>query len=284
MLPFKQQLRRFRERAGMSQEGLADRAGLSVNAVGALERGQRQRPYPHTVRALADALGLDDTDRSTLIESVGHHATVTEAVSADPLTLHPISLPNYLTELIGREQEVRVALQLLARPDVRLLTLTGTGGVGKTRLATQVAAELAPDFPDGVSFIALASLIDAALVVATIAQALGVPDVGEVPLLSRLTATLADKRALLVLDNFEHLPEAAPDVAALLQACPGLKVLATSRAALRVRGEQEYRVPPLALPGERDLANAEALERTPSVRLFVELVRASSPDFALTER
>ncbi|HET7093306.1 MAG TPA: tetratricopeptide repeat protein, partial [Thermomicrobiales bacterium] len=171
---------------------------------------------------------------------------------------------------------------LLRDEATRLLTLTGPGGVGKTRLALQAAADVLDEFPGGVYLVELAPLTDAALVPAAIAAALGVREEGGQPLLERIVAELADKRLLLLLDNAEHLPDAAPIVADLIARCPCLTILATSRAPLRLRAERELPVPPLALPGKRAVRDAAALSQYDAVRLFIERAVAAKPDFAVT--
>src|SRR5690348_10722270 len=169
------------------------------------------------------------------------------------LDTHWNNLPIQPTPFIGREQEVAAVAQQLRREEVRLLTLTGPGGIGKTRLALQVATQLSEHFPDGVSFVNLAPLRDPGLVVPTIAQALGIREVAGQPLLGRLKEHLQQKQVLLLLDNFEQVVSAAVQVADLLATCPQLKVLVTSRERLHVRTEHEFAVPPLALPDLRHL-------------------------------
>jgi predicted ATPase len=164
------------------------------------------------------------------------------------LGIHPNNLPVQLTSLIGRRQEVAHIQRLLGREDVRLLSLTGPGGIGKTRLGFQVAAELSDLFSDGVYFVNLAPLGAPHLVVPTIAQTLDLKETREHSLLDLLKTFLRDKQLLLLLDNFEHVVSAAVQVTDLLAACSRLKVVVTSRAALHVRGEQEFAVLPLAVP------------------------------------
>ena len=194
----------------------------------------------------------------------------------------PHTLPSQPTPLIGRASEVRTVCALLGRADVRLVTLTGPGGTGKTRVAVQVAAELLDRFSDGVFFVNLAPIFDPDLVPTTIAQALGLREAGGGPLLEGLIAYLRDRSLLLVLDNFEQVLAAAPIVAALLATSPALHVLVTSRAALRLSGEHEYPVPPLALPDPKRPPDLEALSQCEAVTLFVQRARAARPDFQVT--
>ncbi len=192
------------------------------------------------------------------------------------------NLPAQPTLLIGRDQEVAAVCALLRGPEVRLLTLTGPGGTGKTRLGLQVAAELLDAFADGIYFVDLAPIRDANLVVSAIAQTLGLTGRGDQPLRDRVRAHLRDKRLLLLLDNFEQVLDAAPVVAELLAACPQLKVLVTSRMPLQLRGEQEIPVPPLALPDLHRLPELAALSQYAAVALFIQRARAVQLDFAVT--
>ncbi len=181
------------------------------------------------------------------------------------LDTHPNNLPIQLTSLIGREKEVAAVQYLLQREGVQLLTLTGPGGTGKTRLGLQVAAELSEHFADGVFFVNLAPITDPNLVVLTIAQTLKLKETGDQPLLDQLKTSLRNKQLLLLLDNFEQVVSAAMQVADLLAACPKLKVMVTSREVLHVRGEQEFAVPPLAIPDPQHLPDLVAFSQYEAV-------------------
>jgi predicted ATPase/class 3 adenylate cyclase len=194
----------------------------------------------------------------------------------------PNNLPLQPTPFLGREQEVEQVVALVRRPDVRLLTLTGPGGTGKTRLGLQVGAEVLEDFADGVFFVPLAPLTDPELVPSAIAEALEVREEGGRPLRERLLDVLAGKQLLVVLDNVEHVVGAAPFVGELLGAAPGLKVLATSRIPLRLRGEQEYAVPTLTLPRRKPPPTAEQLTQYEAVRLFIARAQAVKADFTVS--
>ena len=276
---FGAQLRRHREAAGFSQEQLAERAGLSANAVGALERSERTRPFPDTVRRLADALGLADADRRALAAARPGRGRPAPRKVAAPATAAPPTEP---TPLIGRADDVTALQRLLSDRDNRLVTLVGPGGVGKTRLALHLAhAVVADDYPDGVVWVDLAPLANAGLVLATIGQTVAAPDVAHGDAAAAVYHWFRDRHALLVLDNVEHLLDAVPDVARLLSACPRLQVLATSRSPVRVRGEQEYPVLPLESPPARPGADPRDAASFPAVRLLVWHARHRDPAFAL---
>lgn len=280
---FGERLRRLRESAGLSQESLAERAGLSANAISAIERGERKRPYPDTIRRLADALGLDTGERGHLVDAVRsgrRNGTTGETGVAGPA---PTALPMPPDALLGRESEVTTVCDLLCRGEYRLLTLTGPGGIGKTRLALHLAHLMHDNFPDGIAWVDLAPLSDATLVLPAISKTLGIRTTpGELTYAS-LQAAIGARRTLMVLDNAEHVRDAAPDIADLLHHCAGLKMLATSRAPLDVRGEQQYAVPPLSLPPAGNGVRLESLSSIPSVQLFVRAVQLKLPSFQLEQ-
>ena len=270
---FAVRLRRLREAAALTQEELAARAGLTVKAVGALERGERRRPYPHTVRALAEALQLDESARTAFVAAVRQ--------SGEERTTEPPAPPDRFPaeKLLGRERELRDVVTRLRAPGTRLLTITGPGGVGKTRLAVSAASAVAADFPDGVAVVELAAVREVALVLPTIGRVLGLTQVKPSDGLEAVAAFVGRRRQLIVLDNLEHLLAAAPDLAVLLGRCPGLVVLATSRAPLRLRSEQDYPLGPLALPRTGDVA---AVAASPAAQVFLGRARAVDPALELS--
>jgi len=249
-------------------------AGLSVHAVSALERGERRRPHTDTVRALSQALDLSDATRDALLASgrVAAHIAVFDDRSGG-------SLPLALTPLVGRDDDLAVVRQWLVDSALRLVTLTGPGGAGKTRLGQEVARAIMLEGGARVVFVPLAAVRDASFVAAAIAEALGLLDITALDLAKRVRASCDNRRTLLFLDNFEHVLDAAPLVAELLTSVAALRILVTSRAPLRVRGEREYVVGPLNVA---ENASADDVARSPAVRLFVERVRDVRPEFRLT--
>ena len=270
-------LKALRESAGYTQEELATIAGLSVHGVSALERGERRRPHVETVRALSAALDLTGTRRDAFLTSARAPA---DYAAADELI--GISLPVPLTALLGRDADLQTLRNWLADPVIRLITLTGPGGAGKTRLALELAREMAEEGSARVVFVSLAPVRDASFVASAIAEALGLSEVAALDLPRRARTACHDQLTLLVVDNFEHVLDAAPLIANLLTSVPPLRVLVTSRAPLRVRSEREYAVGPLDLAAGSGAMPPADLARVPAVRLFLERVRDVQPDFRLT--
>jgi predicted ATPase/DNA-binding CsgD family transcriptional regulator len=233
--------------------------------------------------------GLHKTGEEELLEHPNHlHSSqqsslapaITSQVHHEPVNKY--TLPTPLTPLIGRQQEVANACDLLRRAHVRLLVLTGPGGIGKTRLALRTATDLRQDFPAGVCFVPLESLRDPALVAPTIAHTLGLKETTSESVVDQLKSFLREQYLLLLLDNFEQVAPAAPLLTDLLATSPRLKMLVTSRTRLHVRGEHEYVVPPLALPDQKQLANSGALAQYAAVAFFLQCVWALQPDFQVS--
>jgi predicted ATPase/DNA-binding CsgD family transcriptional regulator/DNA-binding XRE family transcriptional regulator len=276
-------LRHHREERRLSQEELAAlvEPPLSPDTISNLERG-RTRPHRHTLEAVCQVLRLDDDAREAVWAAWWASGAVDSPASARARTDvggRPASQP---TPLIGREPQLLVLEQRLLQPQVRLLTLAGPGGVGKTRLALALMERVEGRFDAGARFVDLSALRDAGLVVPTIASALGIHDAGSQPVLQLLAQALRTRATLLALDNFEHLLEAAIGLAEVLGACPDLKVLVTSREPLRLRWEHLYVVSALGLPDAHDLISPDRVRDAPAVALFVERARAADESFAMT--
>jgi predicted ATPase/transposase/transcriptional regulator with XRE-family HTH domain len=284
-------LRSRRKAMDLTQTDLAQRVGCAVSTLRKFEAGVL-RPSRQIAERLAAYLDLAVEERITFVQAAREplpsdqlvsHTQATRSVRQRMVRRYPVSLPIPATALIGREQDMQAACERLLRADVRLLTLIGAPGIGKTRLGLQIAAHLSDAFADGICFVALAPISDPSLVIATIAQALGVKEIAGKPLIDRLHIYLHDRQLLLLLDNFEQVVDAAPYIAALLAAAPRLKVLVTSRITLRVSGEHEYVVPPLALPDLTRLPPVAVLAEVAAVDLFVRRALAVEADFALTD-
>ena len=225
---------------------------------------------------------LKDLQRPSQLFQLNQAGLPADFAPLKTLDTRPNNLPIQPTPFIGREKEVAALIQLLQRPGVRLVTLSGPGGVGKTRLALQVAAELCDDFTDGVFIVALAPINAPEQVVVAIAQTLGINESSDLPLFSLLEAALKGKQILLLLDNFEQVVEAAVVLAEMLAACPRLKILVTSRMRLQVRAEHEFIVPSLSVPTQKQLPDLKTLSHYEAVALFIERAQTMKPDFSVT--
>ena len=254
-------LRCYRLAAGLSQEALAERARMSTNGIGALERGDRRTPQRETLTLLAQALALNADERRRF-EVAARSGSPAARVAA-----HAGNLPHALTSFVGRERELDEIVRLVR--ERRLVTLTGTGGIGKTRTAVQAAMSLGDVADDGVWVVELAPVRDASFVAGELADVLGVQSLPNRPLLETLIGFLKQKKLLLILDNCEHVnAEAAAVTSGLLRGCPGLRILATSREPLCVAGEHTYNLPPLG-----DAA----------IELFADRARAVDRKFVLKD-
>ncbi len=311
-------LRQERERRNWSQAYVAEKIGVDVVSVSRWERGTNAPTSPYTIKQVCNLFGKTAEELGFFSRRLDEPsiASPTQEPSLDmhedsanssgpagrqvdsssdqiPRTQHfphevdvvdipPSNLPTPLTTLIGREQEVTAVCLLLHRPQVRLVTLTGTAGVGKTRLALEVARELVHDFADGIHLISLAPISDPALAIPTIAHSMGLTESRSQPLLDLLKAALQNKHMLLVLDNFEQILPAAPQLTDLLASCPQVKLLMTSRFTLHVQGEHKFPVPPLAVPDLKQFPEQEVLAQYATITLFLQRAQATKPTFQIT--
>jgi predicted ATPase/transcriptional regulator with XRE-family HTH domain len=284
-------LRHYRMHAGLTQEALAERAGLSPNAISALERGERRRPYPHTLQVLANALKLQPEQYERLVhlrEKGKAKSTAPDFDSGpslrqrspDSQSAHALQgkVPLVQGPLIGRENEYRAVLRYLANPQCRLLTLAGPGGVGKTRLAVQVANDLAPDYPHGVAWVSLVPITEADQVSFSILESLDIQVRGTQPVVDQILAALRDREILLVLDNMEHVLEAVGLIENILDFAPGVTCLVTSRERLGSKSEWVFDMLGLAIPEGK---YEEEFPHTAAIQLFEARGRQAAHDFTV---
>jgi predicted ATPase/DNA-binding XRE family transcriptional regulator len=279
-LSFGQWVKGRRKSLDLTQEELAMRVGCSLEMIQKIEAGKR-RPSKQMSEQLAASLLIEPSKRAEFLR-VARGEFVTAPIPT-PEAQRPTNLHTPLTRLIGRDAEGAAVREYLLNERTRLLTLTGPPGIGKTRLSIEVAGSVLPYFNDGVFFVPLAPVIGPDLVTTTIAETLGVRECTGQPLFTKLLEFLQGKQLLLVLDNFEQMVAAGPAVAELLERSPGVKALITSREALRLHGEQQFRVPPLGRAGLKERPPVEELLSYPAIALFVERARAVESTFRLTE-
>jgi predicted ATPase/transcriptional regulator with XRE-family HTH domain len=286
---FGQWLGQRRKAFGLTQEELAERLACSASLIRKLELGQRVASQA-MADLLAELLGVAPEERAAFVQFANGRLSgdavqrkLWRTLHSHTAQAHPTNLPAPLTVLIGREQDLNSLREHLLVPNGRLVTITGPPGIGKTRLALEAGISLLDHFDDGVFFASLAPINDPGKVPPAIARDLGIKDMGNLPTAEQLVRFLREKRLLLVLDNFEQVLDASPVVVDLLAACPGLKVIVTSREALHVLGEQQFQVPALGTVDPAMLPPIEILRSVPAVTLFVERARAVKPAFALTQ-
>ena len=277
---------RRRKALDLTRDELARQVGCATETIKKIERDER-RPSRQIAELLANALAVPPEEQTLFLQVArGEHSvdrlhSVSKYLSPHPLRLH--NLPAQSTSFIGRQDEIADLKARLDDPQIRLLTITGPGGIGKTRLALQVASHLVDTHPGGVWWVELASLSDPTLVPQTIISALGLIEQPGRPPLTVLTEFFQDKDALLVLDNCEHLIQACAELTeTLLRACPGLHILATSREALSIPGEMLYLVPSLTTPDPAEIA-LDTLSQYEAVQLFVDRAQTTMPEFSITQ-
>ena len=278
---FGELLRDHRRAAELTQEELAERADISRRTISDLERGLYLRPHRDTVRLLAHSLALEADDEAAFFAAARHSEQGSLSVQPGVVT-GPSNLPDERTPFFGREQESTALTQLIGRSSERLVTLTGMGGTGKTRLALRVGSALLEAFQDGVFFCDLSALTDPTLVLSTVAETLGVQEESGAGVLDSLIKQLRDRTLLLVLDNCEQVIEAASEVSKLLDDCRNLHILATSRVPLHLAREREYMVTPFPVPDATELSPYDQLQQYDAVALFVDRAKAAHHAFALT--